>query len=191
VPLLTGRSRYSDDLQPLPVTEFPECLLRRLELRLEEPVRFDCPQVVVVGLVVDTVLRERLVAEFDGQRLPVQPQCGPLPGQSPFTIESPVAEANVAQLVNPPKGACLVEDPMELDLFSPEQLRTPNGPCRGQPAAVPDGPPGVLAYHLNDTTGRPQGPSSEIQLSRMLCSFTESYMRLLPSGVQTRVPVRR
>jgi hypothetical protein len=87
VPLLRGRSRYSHDLQPLPVTEFPECLLRRLELRLEEPVSLDSLQVVAIGLVIDAVLRQRLIAELDGQRLPVQPKCRLLPGQSPFTIE--------------------------------------------------------------------------------------------------------
>src|SRR5947209_15423196 len=66
-----------------------------------------------VRFVGHAVLSKRLVGELEEQRLAVEPDRGLLPCKAVLAIQTPVAEADIAELVQRPAKAGGIEDPMQ------------------------------------------------------------------------------
>src|SRR4051794_24923793 len=93
------------------------------------PVRLEC----------DPVLDERLRPGLDGQRLAGHPDGRAFAGESPFSVQPPMPEADGTVGVEHPRGP-QAEEPVELGWRAPRPMHPPEhdgrAPARLRPVAV-------------------------------------------------------
>src|SRR5689334_21999948 len=99
LPMLSLLIRQPSGQQPSHFILSPQRELQRMVLLLEPMEQFDRAKTLLISLERDGKLGERGAGKLQGQRLPIQPQRGLLPGKALLAIERPLTEPQIAQPV--------------------------------------------------------------------------------------------